>query len=789
MGRQKDNENQFGYQVGGPVLRNRLFFSSALEQLISHSQQDPAQTYQLPTTNFIPALNLPSDRIATQLLQMYPGPAITSPTGALVANYTVSQPVVVDRLIALERGDYTTNGGRDHIMARLNIARLTEPDFIWYPYQQFNSALHENTTGAAANWIHTWTPRLTSEFKLSYNDDNLWWNRAHSNVPTLASADGTLLPGAPNFYAYRNHNRSPEVIYNTVWTRNRHIITAGAGVLFRFNSGYLTALQDGEYLFQNVISFAFDQPSEFYVAINRLSPTPAQPNFNRSYAWTQSYFFLQDSFRATSKLTLNYGLRYERFGAPQNTGAVKDALVQLGPGSDFNSRLASATLTIPGAGNQQIYGADDGDWAPRFGFSYDLSGHRFTGKGRTVLRGGFGMFYDRPFDNLWQDVSSNNISLPLYAVSGTTNYLQPVASVLPSYAGEGRTAGSFPPLTLMDPKLRNGYAENFFLGVQHSIFDNLTLEVNGTGSLGRRLITSDIVNRQFTNTLSFNGRPNQNFPDIEWRSSQGNSDYSALTALVRYRLRTFQVQAAYTWSHAIDDQSDPLGAELFNLEYTTVGNGAAASQRSAFAQQFNNSGDRGNSDFDQRQNLFLLGIWQSDGRRPLTQGWQVSWMAAFRTGFPYSVLAPQSQIIPGVAAIENQRASVIDPGAAVFSNPPSAPGGVILLNEAAFAIPPAGTVGNTGRNAFRGPGLYNLDLSLARSFRIPRLREGTRLTVRADAFNFLNHANLNNPVSLLGSPDFGLATYGRQGSASGFPAVSPVNETARQIHVLVRIEF
>ena len=91
---------------------------------------------------------------------------------------------------------------------------------------------------------------------------------------------------------------------------------------------------------------------------------------------------------------------------------------------------------------------------------------------------------------------------------------------------------------------------------------------------------------------------------------------------------------------------------------------------------------------------------------------------------------------------------------------------------------------------------------MAKSFTVPRLRESTRFTVRADAFNFLNHANLNNPDNLVGdtscsivsgavqcTPTFGLATYGRQGTASGFPAVSPVNETARQIQLLLRIEF
>ena len=82
-----------------------------------------------------------------------------------------------------------------------------------------------------------------------------------------------------------------------------------------------------------------------------------------------------------------------------------------------------------------------------------------------------------------------------------------------------------------------------------------------------------------------------------------------------------------------------------------------------------------------------------------------------------------------------------------------------------------------------------MDLSLARTFAVPHLGEGTRFTIRADAFNILNHANLNNPDNLLGDPNFGLESYGRQGTASGFPAVSPVNETARQIQALLRLEF
>jgi hypothetical protein len=781
LGRRFDKENQFGYQAGGPILRNRLFFSSALEQLVSHGRQDP-QTFLLPTPSFASTFNLPASRIAYQLLKQYPAPFVQGlrSSNDYYGDYTVKPPVVVDRTIALERGDYTSKSGRDHLMARLALNRTSEPDFIWTPYPDFVSALHQNTTGIAGNWQRSWSPRLTSEFKLSYSDDNLWWDRSHPEVPTLVSGDGTTLPGSPAFYAYRNHNKSFETIYSTVWTRNRHVITAGVGLLFRYNSGYLTAGRDSEYIFGNIVSFAFDQPNTFRTTIDRLSATPVQPDYNRSYQYGQNYFFAQDSFRVSSRLTLNFGLRYERFGAPANTGRTKDALVVLGNGPDFTARLASASLQAQQSGNQQIFGADNGDWAPRFGFSWDP-----LGKSKTIVRGGFGIYYDRPFDNLWQNVRDNRVLLPFYYINASsTNYLQPVSTALSTYTP---ATNDFPGLTIMDPKLRNGYTQTSFLGVQQAVGDNLTIEVNGTSALARRLITTDIVNRAFT-TLIGTGRPNENLPDISWRSSQGLSDYYAFSTLARYRTRSVILQAAYTWSHSIDNQSDPLTGDFFSLNFTSINSGSSG-PISAFSRQYDSRGDRATSGFDQRHNVFLLGIWQPEWRWRVTQGWRISGLAAFRTGTPYSVYASTSDIPDSGGVIENQRADLIDPGAAVLANPAAGQGGVYLLNPSAFTTPGANAPGTSGRNAFRGPGLYNVDASLARSFRIPRLREGTTFTFRADFYNILNHANLGNPDSLLGSPTFGLSTYGRQGLGSGFPAVAPLNETAREVQLLLRAEF
>jgi hypothetical protein len=261
--------------------------------------------------------------------------------------------------------------------------------------------------------------------------------------------------------------------------------------------------------------------------------------------------------------------------------------------------------------------------------------------------------------------------------------------------------------------------------------------------------------------------------------------------LVNYHLYAFDLQAAYTWSHSIDNQSDPLIGDFFNLNFTSVTGPGAAQTPSTFAQQFNSNGDRGNSDFDQRQNLFLTGLWRSPSRSKILGNWRLSGLAAFRSGFPYSVLSVTTvSPIYGNGLIEDQRANLLNPATAVPANPTAVAGGVMLLNAAAFAEPAnPSVVGNTGRNEFRGPGLYNSDISVARSFRVPRLREGTLLTLRADAFNILNHANLNNPDNLYGSPTFGVATYGRQGTASGFPAVAPLNETARQFQLLLRLQF
>ncbi len=790
-----DKQIQPGYFVGGPILKSRLYFSSAFEDLRSHSFQGPA-TFLLPSTNFFsifPQQNTP----LSNLLAMYPAPAVADGTNPL-ATYTVSPPVVVNRILGIERLDYTTPSGRDRIMARGIFVRMSEPDFIWSPYQGFTTPLTENTFAIGGSYIHEFSASFTNEFRLSRTDDDLYFNRPNPQVPTLLAEapsnyypiSNITLPGSSQFYSYKNHSKTTELVDNVILSRGRHLITLGGGFLFRNLSGYLTAGQDGEYTFDGLFNLALNMPNTLTVTIERDSPqgTAVQPNYNREYAYNQFDVFAQDSFRLTPRLTVNYGIRYENYGAPSNVGPNKDTLLQLGTGANMNEQLANATLVTPTSGNEQLFGVDNLDIGVRAGASYDL-----FGTGKTLLRGGFGTFYDRPYDNLWQDLRSNDYVLSSYSIPGTFNYLASIPSVLPGLAQSGPpTEFSFPNVTLVSPNLLNGRISSYFAGVQQRVTNNFIIEVNGLGTYGRNLVTTDIINRPFTEADGSSANPN--LPEVNYRANQGYSDYNALTVVARYRWSRGYIQASYTWSHYIDNQSDPLTGDFFDLSFTNINSGSGTGGQAAFSQQFNPNSDRGNSDYDQPQNLVLFSYWnlppvlQDTKARVLLRGWIVAGLAASRSGLPYTVIDNTSAVIPGDGTVINPRPNLILPNP-VLANPTPVTGGEQLLNPAAFAGV-SNALGTLGRNSLIGPGIYNIDLSLARTFAIPWFGESGLLTFRADAFNVLNHANLNNPDPLLGDTStFGSAQFGRLGDPSGFPAVSPLNETPREIQILLKVQF
>jgi hypothetical protein len=724
-------------------------------------------------------LDVPATNLSRKLLTQFPTPA-TDPGDGIVSTIKVRPTVSFDRHIGLGRADYVSGPRRIYIRGSFN--RFEHPDFIWYPYKDFISGLTQPADAIAAGYAESVRPALTHEARAGWSRTTLGWDRAHPEIPTLEIADNPapLLPGSPAAYGLRDASRAFQFDDNWLWVRGRHVIKAGGGLLFRNVDGAMTTARDGRFSF-SLGGFLFDLPDSFTAAISRATlPQFQQPSFDRIWRNRQYFFFAGDSWRASRHLVVNAGLRYENFGAPVNTGAVKDATLQLGPGASFPERIASARIVYAGAGDQPLWTSDRAGFAPRIGLAWDGLGRR-----GPVVRGGYGIFFDRPFDNLWENVRNNSLVVPplLSCISkdGTRDlctqepagYLAPTAKILSALQGTAFVP-DFPSLTVIDPHLRNGYAQSFFLGLEKRFSDAWDVELQTLGSLGRRLITTDTVNRAGTPQ----GRYNPQLFDLLWRSSQGSANYNALVAAAHYRSRHGFLQISYTWSHSIDNQSDPLAGDFFDLSFVNFTKRAPQQPRASFSRQFDSSADRASSSFDQRHNLLFFSWWE------LPRGFRISQLAAIRSGFPYSVLIGSGN------GLINQRADLIRPDRiAAPPGTPAEPGSVALLNRAAFAVPPAGVQGNTGRNAFGGPGLWSTDVSISREFGLRPLGEAGRITARADFFNLLNHANLNNPDSVLGSATFGQAAFGRLGYDTGFPALVPFNETARQIQLIVKVEF
>jgi hypothetical protein len=802
--RGKNREVQPGFSIGGPLLKDKLFVALSAEYVQFQSQAAPAQ-FRLPTQDFfsLKRVTPPVNSLALQLLQRFPAPSapIDLNTGTEVA--TVERPSDVNRYLVLPRLDYLLKGGAHRIMARAVVASLNLPDFIWTPFKDFITPLNRKTIGVALSGISTLRPNVTNEIRFGSNNDTLSFDRRYPDIPSLVSFDFSSplwLPGSPAFYGFHSDSRYQEIQDNIVWARGKHIFKFGGGLLTRQLQGAVTP---GDFIvFRNFLAFYLDQTTYFFAPASRLSPRTLDTSFSREYHYNQLFAFAEDSFKVNRRLAIDYGFRYERFGAPVNTGSTKDNLVQLGQGTSLPERLSNAKLIAPPSGDQSLYDTDNKDFAIRAGFSLNLHDN-----GRTLLRGSYGMFYDRPFDNLWQTLQANNFYLGAFNAV-RTNYLAPLPTIVPALLANPNQTLNVPNLTLYQPHLKNGLVQSAFLGIQQQVTNAFSVEVNATGSRGIHLITTDILNRSATPGAFGSTEFNNNLPTISYRGNQGTSLYTGFTALGRYRSERIQLQIAYTLSHAIDNQSDPLRGDFFNFLFTggkddqgqplaggllnQLLQGGVPSPVAAFTREFDSHGDRANSDFDQRHNLVGYATYQvpvfraSSRMAPLWNGWAISVLGAVRSGFPYTVFAPTES----GGMIYNNRADLI-------GNPylnSNVAGGELLLNSQAFREPKNGQVGNSGRNAFRGPGLASADLSVSRSFGLKWLGEAGRVTLRADMYNVLNHANLNNPFAELTTTSvaqktFGVASFGRVDTRSGFPSNIPLDETNRQIQVMLRVSF
>lgn len=779
-----EEEAQFGAHSGGALIRHRLLFSAGFEHYRSRSLR-PEEKFTVPAPGFVRSL-LENSGPASVLFRRFPLPT-ADPGNGNTTTFKAHRSVSFDRSTALARADYLFGQNRLTLRAALN--QFDWPDFAWYPYPDFTSGLTQPAANIALHLTSSFTPSFTQELHAAWSNSALRWDRAHPEIPSFSVGGDTLLPGSPLLYSFHNANHAGQFDGVWGWVARGHIVKFGGGIHHRHATVLSNQGENGLVTFNTLGNLFQDRPSTYAAALSRLEPRLELPSPGRTYRYRRLSFFGEDSWRINRRLVVNAGLRWEYFGAPVNIGPAKDVLVQLGSGASMPQQLAGAALVRPGAGDQPLYAAAKTGFSPRIGFAWQPAGDL------VAVRGGYGIFFDRPFDNLF-NVRNNATSLATstpctvngvnLCLANPQGYLAPPGVLLAALDPPSPT-NRFPPLVLLDPKLRNGYSQNFFLALRKQLAPSWDVEISGLGALGRRLLTTDIVNRALSTP---DGAFNHTLPEILWRSNQGQSSYSALSTVARYRSRLGAAQVSYTWSHSIDNQSDALAGDFFDLSFANATTPSDTAPKAAFTEQFNSRGDRATSGFDQRHNLVFFSWWDlpgSSSRGPLsalTRNWRVSQIAAIRSGVPFTVRSAAT------GALKNQRADIVLPGAIWAPEaPPSPTGTVVFLNPAAFKAPPDGRVGNSGRNAFAGPGLWTLDLSVGRTFPARFLGESARLWLRADVFNAFNHANLNNPDSRVGSRTFGQATLGRQDYAAGFPALVPFRETPRLVQLIFKLEF
>ncbi|HKZ77309.1 MAG TPA: TonB-dependent receptor [Pyrinomonadaceae bacterium] len=421
--------------------------------------------------------------------------------------------------------------------------------------------------------------------------------------------------------------------------------------------------------------------------------------------------YVQDTWRPSRRLTLDLGVRWEVNPAPSETkGNNQAALTQI-------DNLATMQLAPLGT---RPWKTTYNNFAPRLGVAYQVS--QKPGR-ETVVRGGFGVFYDTGNDF---GAGNFNQAFPYFSFRSLSNISYPLsptqAAPAPLPIQTGLTP-RYPSFFAFDPALKLPYTLQRNLAVEQSLGKSQTFTVSYVGAAGRRLLQATRLSLSAITT---------SFTNLNLTRNNATSDYDALQANFQRRLsRGLQTLVSYTWSHALDDDS------------------SSNSQRVA---------QRGNAAFDVRH-VFAAAVAydipsssRSSVADALLNRWSIDTIIRAQSPLPLDLVA--STLINPIDGSNISVRPNMTAGAPLYIDDPNVPGGR-RINRAAFTIPPAGQSGNLGRNQLRGLPAWQVDLALRREF---WLTERLRFQFRAEAFNLFNHPSFGTIQTTLTALNFGQAT-------------------------------
>ncbi len=780
--RPKNRYNNFGGTVGGPVVKDKLFvFLSNEYRRIQ--QNTGTRTTTVPTAAQVggdfsggrtitdpdtgqPFLGnrIPAGRIdpnAVQLIQTYYLPPTAGfRQGAL--NFSSTEPDGTRYRSALGRFDYNWKPNL-LLFGRYNIdsTRLFSPYGLFATNPMHDVANSEQShiirvMNLSVNWIAS--PSLVNQVTSAFFHTSLAIstgpNAARVRAPNLTiprvfdtvTDSGGLISSVSLAQGYAGIDiRWPqnisgytwELIDNLTWNTGRHSVKIG-GAIDKENKSQNQSNPNNNGTFTFNGSVTGDALADMLLG-RAFQYTENSAHIFGVSRWTNLSGYIQDQIRATSRLSLTLGLRYEFYQPEQDTdGFYSFFLPSRFDYSQAAQIMPSNGQIVPGTenfGNGIVVAGDDAifgnamtntvynTFAPRGGFSYAL-----TEDSRTVLRGGFGMFHDR-----WaQNVSTvrNNYPFNQSASIFTTALSNPAQ-------GQRR---AFPiALSNFASPWNIPYYMKWSFGLQRQLASDLVLDVSYVGSRGAALVRSRDINQPMASVAVASGQVNPNaarpypgFATINTFETTGNSIYHSLQASGTKRFsRGLSLQASYTWSRSIDNNVTPI---------------------SSYA---NSRMERAVSSFDRPHVLVLSYIYElpfarnSTGlTRALLQGWQLSGITRFESGTPLSVTIPGDRAGTGSGG---QRPDVITPIELEKSF-------ARWFSTSSFANPALGTFGSGGRNLIRGPGINNWDVSFIKRTRIV---EGVDLQFRAEFFNLFNHTQAAGVNTSFGAAAFGQVVSAR----------------------------
>ena len=778
-----NDQNQYGGNIGGPLVKNRGFFFSDFEG--TRITRGVTRLTRVPTADEragiftsavrdpvtgLPFANntIPSGRIdpyASAIINLVPLP---NQPGA--NNFFRNADLIDNSDRWLGRGDWKP-GTNDSVFGRYIYSNRDRqiPGAFGGVVDGTGTSAFGNQTIKTNAFVAGWTKVLSAS---TVNEFRFSWSRSTSDAvqqsfgltpPTAATIPGAItnpivaggLPGvtidgyfggsglgrigSPDFLPKFQHTNQFEFIDTMAWLRGNHALKGGIDIMTPMNNQFMDVpATRGALRFRT--AFTGNAMADYllgYVSDLQLSNVFVTEQRHQAYMG-----FVQDDWKATPRLTLNLGMRYDYMTPALEANNAMTNFNPAGTGSlvfATDGSLQDRTLVQP----------DRNNFAPRVGVVYRLDD-------RTVLRGGWGLFY-----NLFDRVGSEDqlsLNLPgLVNKTITQTSGSPVFFLQQGFPAGFLNSPSLDPnagqlkavrLRSIEPNDPSTMINQTSVGVQRDIAGAMVLSADFVYTRGSDLATLVNLNQPLPNAAGNNALgalPYPNFGFIEWRSDNGRSAYKGVDLGLEKRMaKGYAFGLAYTLGKSEDNASEQL---------TTQGSNAFPQNARDFEPWY------GPSDYDVRHRFAANFVWQLPlGQNAAARDWTLSGVYTARSGRPFTVNQAGNNVGTNMTGLPN------------VTGDPAAEGPKTVdqwFSTSAFTAVPSGVFGNELRNRVTGPGFQNLDLTIQKAIKVGGQ---TGVTVRWDIFNVFNTVNFGLPNHDISTA----ATFGTISSLSGDPRIMQI---------------